>query len=200
MSASFDFKIDPFENFLHLFDEAKKQIPKDPNAMSLATVGQDGAPSVRIVLFKGLVRGGFSFYTNYESQKSKEMLLNNRVGLLFYWPAIDVQVRIQGITEKLKRAESEEYFQSRPRISQLGAWASAQSQTISGPEELQKKMTAMETKYLNQPVPCPPNWGGFHVLPVGIEFWFGREGRLHDRYVYERTDIQAPWTTRMKSP
>ncbi len=200
MSASFDFSRDPFQHFQDLYRQAEGQIPKDPNAMSLATVSREGTPSVRTVLFKGLVRGGFSFYTNYESPKAMDLLSSGKAALLFFWPAMDVQVRITGSVEKLTRQESESYFATRPRLSQLGAWASAQSQKIGSLEELEKKVKDLEVKYAGQSIPCPPHWGGFHVLPLKIEFWFGRQGRLHERYVYERQNLQSPWETSVRSP
>jgi pyridoxamine 5'-phosphate oxidase len=200
MAASFDFSRDPFQNFLDLFEQAKKEIPKDPNAMSLATSTSSGTPSVRTVLFKGLVRGGFSFYTNYESQKSKELMATGKAALLFYWPPMDLQIRIEGLVEKLTAEESANYFKTRPRLSQLGAWSSYQSQKISSHEEIEKRVTEYENKFVNQEVPCPPFWGGFHVLPLTIEFWFARQGRLHDRYIYQRPDLSAPWQTSMKAP
>jgi pyridoxamine 5'-phosphate oxidase len=200
MSASFDFQRDPFEHFQELFQEAQAKIPKDPNAMSLATVSQDGIPAVRTVLFKGVVRGGFSFYTNYESPKAQDLIATERAALLFYWPSLDRQIRITGRVEKLTRQESEAYFSSRPRLSQLGAWASQQSQKISDHEELEKRVQEFDKKFAGKEVPCPPHWGGFHVLPLKFEFWFARSGRLHERYVYERATLESPWVTSVRSP
>lgn len=200
MSASFDLKRDPFEHFQELFQKAEAQVPKDPNAMSLATTSPEGVPSVRTVLFKGLIRSGFSFFTNYDSPKSHDLLSSRMAALLFYWPALDIQVRISGPVEKLTRAESEAYFQGRPRLSQLGAWASHQSQKIQSLEELEQRVEEFDEKYSAGPVPCPPHWGGFHVLPLKFEFWFGRVGRLHERYQYERRDLNSPWETSIRSP
>lgn len=200
MSASFDFQRDPFEHFQELYRSAEAQIPKDPNAMYLATVSSDGTPSVRTVLYKGLVRGGVSFYTNYESPKSQDLLSTGKASVLFHWPAMDLQIRITGPVEKLTRAESEAYFASRPRLSQLGAWASPQSQKIQSHEELETRVEEFERKFAGQAIPCPPHWGGFHVLPLKFEFWFGRTGRLHERYVYERAALDKPWETSVRSP
>lgn len=200
MAASFDFKIDPFHHFEDLFRQAQSHIPKDPNAMFLATVSPDGNPSVRTVLYKGLIRQGFSFYTNYESPKGQALIATKKAALLFYWPAMDTQIRLEGIVEKLTREESEKYFASRPRLSQLGAWASHQSQKIKDHEELEKRVAEFDKQFSGKEVPCPPNWGGFHLLPLRFEFWFARSGRLHERYVYERASLQSAWMTSMRSP
>lgn len=169
----------------------------DPTAMSLATVSNSGLPSVRTVLFKGLVRNGFSFYTNYESQKGRELVEHPQTGLLFHWSFLEQQVRIEGTAEKLTRSESEAYFRSRDRLSQIGAWASEQSREIPDPNWLIKRFEEFEKKFPDQ-VPCPPHWGGFRVEPRAMEFWFGRPGRLHERYVYERQ--ASGWRKSRKSP
>lgn len=197
---SFDVSLDPFENFEKIYSRAKSLIAKDPNAMQLATVSESDAPSLRTVLYKGMVRDGFSFYTNYESQKGKELAKNPKTSLLFYWPELDAQVRIDGVADKLTESESDEYFATRARISQIGAWASAQSREIPNHEELEKRHAELEQKFANGKVPRPPYWGGYRVLPLRIEFWFSREGRLHERYVYERSSPDAAWKTYMKSP
>ena len=200
MTASFLFEKDPFENFLELFKNVEKQITKDPNAMSLATVSADGTPSVRTVLYKGMVRQGFSFYTNYESQKAQELIASGKAAALFFWAPLEMQVRIDGVVEKLTRAESEAYFKTRARISQIGAWASHQSQKISSHDVIDARAAELEKQYHGQEIPCPPHWGGFHILPLKIEFWFGRQGRMHDRFVYERASLSTPWTRYMKAP
>lgn len=181
----FDFELDPVVNFENLYLEATRSIP-DANAMSLATVDSMNKPSVRIVLFKGLVDGGFCFFTNYGGRKSVEIEKNNHVSLAFFWPQLQQQIRIEGRAQKISREESESYFRTRPRLSQIGAWASSQSKKVPSLQYLQNKLEEFEFKFKNQEVPCPPNWGGFTVLPHYFEFWFGREGRLHDRFVYER--------------
>lgn len=200
MAASFDFQTDPFDHFEELFKVAQSKIPKDPNAMSLATVSDAGIPSVRTVLFKGLIRGGFSFYTNFESQKGKDLIATKKAALLFYWPVMDTQIRLEGSVEKLSRQESENYFAVRPRLSQLGAWASHQSQKIQNHMELEKKVLEFDQKFAGKNVPCPPYWGGFHLLPLKFEFWFARSGRLHERYVFERARLENPWETSIRSP
>ncbi|MCE3009774.1 MAG: pyridoxamine 5'-phosphate oxidase [Proteobacteria bacterium] len=202
---SFDLNQNPFDHFKALFAEAEIKVPKDPNAMSLATVGPDGAPSLRTVLFKGLTDNGFIFYTNYESQKGTEIEAHPRVSLLFFWSVMDLQVRIQGTVTKLSAEKSDEYFKSRPRLSQIGAWASAQSQKIFSIQQLEEQVKSFEAKFQGLPIPRPPHWGGFEVIPWQIEFWFGKQGRLHERYVYERSlsDARhgiAQWEAYMKSP
>jgi pyridoxamine 5'-phosphate oxidase len=142
--------------------KAVAQAIPEPTAMSLATVGKSGAPTVRAVLFKGMVRGGFSFYTNYNSPKAQELIENPQASLLFFWPTLQQQIRICGDVQKLTRKESEEYFKTRPRISQIGAWASDQSQEIPSIDFLNNKASELEKKYHGQEIPCPPHWGGFH--------------------------------------
>lgn len=197
----FDFSLSPFEHFNREFAKAESQGFKDVNAMTLATCTSDGKPSARTVLFKGMVRGGFSFYTNYESQKSLEIMENPSVALLFFWPSLDQQIRIQGVADKTTRAESEAYFKTRARISQLGAWASHQSEELSGHDELEDRVAEFDRKFSGQEVPCPPNWGGWRVQPLEMEFWFGQTGRLHDRWVYQREGVdELAWQTLMKYP
>lgn len=191
---------DPFRQFLTEFRKAEEAGISQPEAMSLATSGSSGQPSLRTVLFKGLVRGGFSFYTNYESTKARELAENPRASLLFFWEPLAQQVRVEGRVAKLTREESEAYFRTRPRLSQLGAWASAQSQRIGSTAELQAKVDAVDERYRNQEVPCPPHWGGYQLVPVTIEFWYGKAGRLHERFVYERKTPEDAWSIHMKSP
>ena len=200
MTASFSFSQDPFKNFEIIFQKAQDQNLKDPNAMFLSTCSEQAVSSVRTVLYKGMVRGGFSFYTNYESQKSQEILKTKRASTLFFWAPMETQIGISGIVEKLTVAESEAYFKIRPRMSQIGAWASHQSQKIKSLEELEARAKEFEKKFAGQEVPCPKHWGGFHILPLKIEFWFGRVGRMHERYIYERESVAAPWQTYMKAP
>jgi len=167
--------------------------------MALATVGADLKPSVRIVYFKGLVRGGLSFYCNYNSTKGRHIAQNNQVGLNFYYAKDWEQIRISGRAAKLTRDESVAYFKTRNRMSQIGAWASNQSEEIPGTEYFQKRFAEFEKSFEGQEVPCPENWGGYHVIPDEFEFWFGRTGRLHERYVYQRQADQT-WRTLMKAP
>jgi pyridoxamine 5'-phosphate oxidase len=194
----FDFKKDPFENFLTLYKEAQiKGIP-DANAMSLATVNKENKPSVRIVLFKGLIRGGFSFYTNYDGRKAHDIDANPNVAANFFWPHLDRQVRIEGTVERVTREESEAYFSTRPRLSQLGAWTSNQSEVLESFNVFQAKLKAIDEKFKGQKVPCPPHWGGYRIEASEIEFWFGKSGRLHERYVYQRNG--EGWKTFLRSP
>lgn len=192
---------DPFAWFLQEYQEAVDAKIPDPNAMQLATVTREGTPSVRTVLYKGLVRGGFSFYTNYHSQKSQDLTVRKRASLNFFWPELQRQIRVEGVAERLTRAESEAYFRSRARLSQIGAWASEQSAEIPNFEWLEKRVQEFEKKFAGQDVPCPEDWGGFHVLPLKMEFWFGRQGRLHERFIFERSEpLATAWNRYLKSP
>ncbi len=194
----FSFEKDPFESFLGLLAEAESHKVPEYNAMTLSTVGLDEKPSSRVVLFKGLVRGGLSFYTNYQGSKSIQISRNPNVALNFFWPTLEQQIRIQGQSEKMTRAESEEYFRQRPRESQIGAWASAQSELLKNLDELDLRFEETKKKFAGQEVPCPPHWGGFIVRPDHFEFWFGRKGRLHERYIYEKEGTS--WKRFMKFP
>src|SRR5437868_2533199 len=161
--------------------------------MALATVGADQKPSVRIVYFKGLIRGGLSFYGNYDSAKGKAIAFNNAVCVNFYYPARWEQIRISGRAHKLTRAENEAYFKTRPRLSQLGAWASNQSSEMPDREFFQRRLEEFEKSFEGEEIPCPENWGGYHILPEEFEFWFGRDGRLHERFVYQKSG--SSWRT-----
>ena len=198
MQMSFDFKKDPFENFLELFKAAQVKGVPEHNAKALATVNQKSQPSVRIVLYKGLVRRGFSFYTNYDGRKGQELDKNNSVAATFFWPHLEQQIRIEGKAEKLTAEESDKYFSSRPRLSQIGAWSSNQSEKIESFESFQKKINAIEEKFNGKTVSRPPHWGGYRIVPTEIEFWFGKVGRLHERYVYSGNDMQ--WNRFLRSP
>lgn len=200
---SFDFKNDPYENFLKLYKGAQIKGVPEAQAMALATVNANNQPSVRIVYFKGMFEDGgqnrgFCFYTNYEGRKGQDMQSNPQVSANFFWPHLDEQVRIEGVVEKLPREMSEKYFATRARISQIGAWASHQSETIASYDELMKRTEAMTEKFKGQPVPCPPHWGGYCLVPTEIEFWFGKTGRLHERYIYQRNG--SGWNRLMRSP
>jgi len=179
-----EFDSDPFRQFEHWYAEAVATGMKLPEAMALATATRKGAPSVRMVLLRGLTKGGFAFFTNYESRKSKELAQNPRASLLFYWPPLDRQVRIDGTVQKLTRRESHTYFQSRPRESRLAAWASAQSRVIPDRASLEAEFERARVRFEGKEIPCPPFWGGFRLVPTEIEFWQGREHRLHDRRCY----------------
>ncbi len=175
---------DPITQFKKWFDEAARSEQPDAEAMTLSTATPDGRASARIVLLKGCDHRGFVFFTNYESRKSREMEINPRVALTFYWHALHRQVRIEGVAEKVTPEESEEYFQTRPRGSQIGAWASPQSEEISDRGELERRVSEIESLFRDRPIDRPPFWGGFRVRPDRVEFWQGRENRLHDRILY----------------
>ncbi|KYG65502.1 pyridoxamine 5'-phosphate oxidase [Bdellovibrio bacteriovorus] len=194
----FDTSIDPFVQFDRLLKEAiAKQVP-EANAMSLATVDEKGTPSVRIVYLKEVSQEGFVFYGNYESHKGKDIDANPQVCLNFHWPVLWHQIRITGKASKISAEESDKYFATRARLSQLGAWASKQSSEIPDQEWLSRRVQEYEKQFEGQPVPRPQNWGGWRVIPEEIEFWFGLNGRLHERYIYKREG--KSWKTFQRSP
>lgn len=173
-----------FQSWFNLADESE-QI-EEVNAMSIATVGKDMVPKTRIVLLKSFSPEGFRFFTNYESEKGKDLQENPNCCISFFWPALQKQVIIQGKVSKLSEKESEEYFHSRPRGSQLGALASNQSTIISGREVLENRIEALDNEYEDKQIPKPSYWGGYLVEPINFEFWQGRMNRLHDRILYSR--------------
>jgi len=193
-----DLKEDPIEQFRIWFDEAKASISDRPEAMTLATAGEDGRASARIVLLKDFDARGFVFYTNYNSEKGRELAGNPFAALVFWWPPLDRQVRVQGAVEKVSRAESDAYFATRPRGSQIGAWASEQSSVIAGRGDLEQRAREMEHTYDKVEIPCPPFWGGYRVAPTHVEFWQGRSDRLHDRFCYHQTGDN--WSIERLSP
>ncbi|MFO8098185.1 MAG: pyridoxamine 5'-phosphate oxidase [Salinibacter sp.] len=192
---------DPIEQFRTWFDAALDAELEEPNAMTLATAGADGTPSARIVLLKGLDARGFQFYSNYESQKGTELSQNPHAALVFWWAPLERQVRVEGPVDRLPADESTEYFHSRPRGSQLGAWASPQSRIVETREDLEQNLAAAEEEYGDEAtIPRPPHWGGYVVRPLQIEFWQGRPNRLHDRLRYRRPSLDADWTLERLAP
>lgn len=175
---------EPFDRFATVFAEASAAQPQDPNAMSLATVDERGRPSVRVVLMKDFDPRGFVFFTNHQSRKGRELLAQKAACLNFYWPAIAQQVRVEGVVEPVKAEEADAYFATRPRVSQLGAWASHQSQPLDSRETLEQRLEEVTAKYDGQPVPRPPHWSGFRLKPERIEFWRAHQYRLHWREEY----------------
>jgi len=182
-----DLAADPIAQFEHWFADASR-CPEiaEPNVMSVATADAHGDVSVRILLLKGLGADGFRFFTNFESLKGRQLAENTRAALLFYWPPLERQVKVRGAVERLSEKDSEAYFHSRPRGSQLGAWASAQSEVIPSRDEQEERVVALEKKYEGKTVPLPPFWGGYLLRPDVFEFWQGGKNRLHDSFRYRR--------------
>jgi pyridoxamine 5'-phosphate oxidase len=194
-----DLARDPFRQFEKWFQEAEAAKIPEPNAMVLATAGHDGRPSTRTLLLKGLDGRGFVFYTSFESRKGRELEASPRASLLFPWIALERQVMVEGPATKVAREETEAYFHSRPRLSQLAAWASPQSTILSGRAILDEAMKTLEKKYAGAEVPLPPYWGGFRVAPETVEFWQGRRNRLHDRLRYRR-EKNGDWIIERLAP
>ena len=192
---------DPIARFQALFAEAKR-IPADklpePTAFALGTVDADGRPSVRIVLLKDVDERGFVFYTNHESRKGRELLASRRAALCFHWQLLEQQVRVEGSVTTVTDAEADAYFSSRARGSQLGAWASIQSRPMDHPDDLDRRLAEITARFGDAPIPRPPHWSGFRVVPERIEFWKGMPSRLHVRHVYTREG--NGWTTQRLYP
>jgi pyridoxamine 5'-phosphate oxidase len=189
---------DPLALFAAWFREAEDAGVDVPETMTLATANSDGAPSARMVLLKGADADGFVFYSGYVSRKAGELERNPRAALVFYWRPLGKQVRVEGRVERVSEAESAAYFATRPRGSQLAAWASQQSGQLSGREELDQRYAELEREYEGREVPLPPHWGGFRLRPEAIEFWQHRDNRLHDRIRYTRA--REGWRSELLSP
>ncbi len=191
---------DPIALFEAWLAEAGKTEPNDANAMSLATVDEDGLPNVRVVLLKSVEEAGFVFYGNLRSAKGQELLASGKAALGFYWKSLHRQVRVRGAVEQVADAQADEYFATRPRGSQLGAWASNQSHAVESHDKLVDDVGALDQKYAGGDVPRPPHWSGFRLMPSLIEFWINREFRLHDRRVFSRPTPQDEWLTERLYP
>ncbi len=181
------------------FDAAIASGARLPDAMTLATASKDGMPSARMVLLKQVDDDGFVFYTNYNSQKARELDENPRAALVLYWVQLDRQIRVEGVVERISAAESDEYFSTRPRESQIGALASPQSEVIESREVLEKRFRDLDQQYRERRIDRPEHWGGYRLKPERIEFWQNRTGRLHDRIVYER-QVDRGWTIKRLAP
>ncbi len=198
MSGEHPLDRDPFRVFQSWFDEAARAGLEMPEAATLATAAPDGRPSARMVLHKGVREGGFLFVTNYTSRKAREIDTNPAAALVFYWAPLERQVRVEGRAARASRAVSREYFATRPRESQIGAWASPQSARIDDRESLDRRVEELEREYELREIPCPDFWGGYILMPESFEFWIGQRGRMHDRFLYERDG--AEWKISRLAP
>ena len=191
---------DPFALFQDWLKDAQESEPNDPNAMALATADADGTPNVRMVLLKGADANGFVFYSNADSIKGAELKANPRAAINFHWKTLRKAVRAQGIIAQVSNAEADAYFATRPKDSQIGAWASPQSRVMEGRFVFEKRLAEYGVKYALTKVPRPPYWTGWRITPLRIEFWRDRPFRLHDRLVYRRDDPASPWRTERLFP
>lgn len=191
---------DPLEVLNAWYEDAVGRGESMPDSMTLATASRDGLPSARVVLFKGIKRGGIFFVTNYQSRKARELEQNPRAALVMHFPLSQRQVRLEGRVQRATAAESDEYFASRPRASQLSAWASAQSQLLTSREELLAQSQQIAARFTDSIVPRPDFWGGYLVFPQSVELWLGRQDRLHDRFLYRRDAAHETWSIERLSP
>lgn len=202
MDAMPDLYTEALSTFATLYQEAQHSDEVEPNAMTVATASLDGRPAARTVLLKSFDERGFVFYTHLDSPKGRDLQTNPHAALLFLWRRLreaGIQVRIEGDVQLVPAAEADAYFASRPRQSQIGAWASAQSRTLSSREEFEQRMAKVESGFEGRDVPRPEGWGGFRVVPQRFEFWYGAQFRLHERWRYE-ADVAGTWTKRMLFP
>lgn len=190
---------DPIQRFKKVFALAQQAVSGDPTVMVLSTCTRDGHPSSRVVLLKDITDEGFVFYTNYHSRKSRELSDNPRASLCFYWPEIDQQVRVEGTVIQTSIRDSDDYFRTRPRLSQLGAWASDQSQPLRSRQTLVDRTAELDSRFADQEVPRPSFWGGYIVRPRAVEFWINGEFRLHDRFLYTLEDT-GKWFMQRLNP
>jgi pyridoxamine 5'-phosphate oxidase len=190
----------PFLQFQHWFTQALNAEVIEPNAMTLATITADGKPAARIVLLKDLDERGFVFYSNFQSRKGQELAQTPAAALVFWWGELERQVRIEGAITVVSETEADDYFQSRPRGSQLGAWVSNQSQVITDRSVLEQRLEQLEQDYLDRPIPRPAHWGGYRLAPTYFEFWQGRANRLHDRLCYRHATASSLWQMERLSP
>jgi len=186
IDGDFTESAEPYKLFAKWLEDATASEPNDPNALALATVDPDGLPNVRMVLLKGFDERGFVFYTNYESNKGREILASMKAAMCFHWKSLRRQVRVRGIVEKVSDEEADAYYESRARGSRIGAWASKQSRPLESRFALEKAVAEYTAKYAIGSIPRPPYWSGFRIQPVSIEFWHDRQFRLHDRVIFER--------------
>lgn len=196
----FEHDADPIALFREWLGEAERREPVDANAMSLATVDADGRPDVRIVLLKGVDERGFSFFTNLESNKGRQLAGRPEAAIAFLWKSLERQVRVRGPVERVDNAEADAYFATRARLSQIGAWASRQSRPLAARIELEAEVDRYEKQFAEGPVSRPPHWSGFRVVPLTIEFWHNRPFRLHDRIVFSRPSPTAPFARQRLYP
>lgn len=190
----------PWPTIAAWFDEAGQAEVNDPNAMSLATVGKDGMPSVRIMLLKGYDENGFVFYTNRESRKGDQLHENAKAAICIHWKSLRRQIRAEGVVVLTSDAESDDYFATRPRGSQIGAWASMQSRPLNARDTLESRVAEAEKRFEGKTVPRPPHWGGYRIVPLLVELWQDRQFRLHDRFIYTRATPDDPWNVARYNP